>query len=57
MIIRYTLCVGDLEDTPLGVIPKKDLDVIVRVLRILGGDVAARFENDKAAVTTNAAGK
>jgi len=47
----------DLEDPALRVIPKKYLNVVVRILRILGRKIPARLENDKPTVTTNAAGK
>ena len=54
MVVRNTLRVSDLKNSPLSIIPKEDLDVIVRIPRILRGEVASRFEYDKAAVTANA---
>jgi hypothetical protein len=57
MIIRYALRPCDLKDAPLRIIPKEDLDVVVRVVRIFGSEVASRFENYKPAVTANTPGK
>jgi hypothetical protein len=55
--MRDALCIGDLKDPALSVIPKQDLDIVIRVARVFRGDVASGFEDDKASVTTNTAGK
>ena len=57
MVVGNTLRIRDLKNSPLSIIPKEDLDVVVRIPRILRGQVASRFEYDKSAVPADAAGK
>ena len=54
---KQVLCVRDLEDPTLSVIPQKDLDIAVLVSRILGRNIAARFEDNKSSVSADRAGK
>ena len=56
MIIENAFRVRDLEDPSLCIIPKKDLEIPVRVSRVFGGDITPRFEDNKTPIPTDIAG-